>query len=120
MANELDLHFLTLKKCTKGQFIRLILSKDKQTYICTDSQMKHMSKFNFRVQGISKREDLLEAGGVQILHKSNIFSDENVKAFVFIRNTFFICRQKMCWRIFLRKLMGKILIDLYRKSIFNF
>ena len=27
LANELDLHFLTLKKCTKGQFNRSILSK---------------------------------------------------------------------------------------------
>ena len=27
LANELDLHFLTLKKCTKGQFNRSILPK---------------------------------------------------------------------------------------------
>ena len=27
LANELDLYFLTLKKCTKGQFNRSILSK---------------------------------------------------------------------------------------------
>ena len=27
LANELDLHFLTLKKCTKGQSNRSILSK---------------------------------------------------------------------------------------------
>ena len=27
LANELDLHFLTLKECTKGQSIRSILSK---------------------------------------------------------------------------------------------
>ena len=27
LANELDLQFLTLKKCTKGQFNRSILSK---------------------------------------------------------------------------------------------
>ena len=27
LANELDLHFLTLKKCTKGQSNRTILSK---------------------------------------------------------------------------------------------
>ena len=35
LANELDLHFLTLKKCTKGQSNRSILSND---IVYTDRQ----------------------------------------------------------------------------------
>ena len=49
LANELDLHFLTLKKCTKGQSNRSILSKvimltnykstDRQTDRHTDADI---------------------------------------------------------------------------------
>ena len=45
LANKLDLHFLTLKKCTKGQSNSSILSKvivysDRQTYKQTDTFVK--------------------------------------------------------------------------------
>ena len=84
LANEVDFNFLTLKKCTKGQFNRSILSKviELTVYWSTDPQKDiHSQKAFFRVQRISKRGDFTKTGwGVgHILHKSNTFSDENVK-----------------------------------------
>ena len=84
LANEVDLHFLELKKCTKFQSNRLILSKVivltnyKSTDRQTDRQI-HSRKPFFRVQRDSKREHLTKTGEGPILHKSNTFSDENVK-----------------------------------------
>ena len=89
LANELDLHFLTLKKCTKGQSNRSILSKVivLTNYKSIDRQT-HSRKPFFRVQRISKRGHLIKTGGgggggggCHILHKFNTFSDENVKIF---------------------------------------
>ena len=54
LANELDLHFVTLKKCTKGQTI-------------------------FSHSGGLRTGRFDEKRGGQIFHKSNTFSDENVK-----------------------------------------
>ena len=62
LANELDLHFLTLKKCTKGQSNRSILSKvivltnykstdrhtDRQIDIQTDRHIRENHFFGFR------------------------------------------------------------------------
>ena len=60
LANELDLHFLILNKGTKFQSNRSILSKvivytDRQTDIQT-----LLRNLDFRVQGVSKREDLMK------------------------------------------------------------
>ena len=89
LANELDLHFLTLKKCTKGHSNRSILSKvilltnykstDRQIHRQPDRQA-HSRKPFFRVQRVSKRGPLTKkrGGGGHILHKSNTFSDVNV------------------------------------------
>ena len=55
LANELDPHFLTLKKCNKGQFNRSILSK---VIVYTDRQTL-LRNFDFRVQEVSKLEVLL-------------------------------------------------------------
>ena len=57
LANELDLQFLTLKKCTKGQSNRSILSKgivytDRQT----DRQTDTIPKTIFSHSGVSKVE----------------------------------------------------------------
>ena len=87
LANELDLHFLTLKKCTKNQFNRSILSKVivltnyKLTNYKTQTDRQICEKKFFRVQRVSKRGHLTKTGGggCHILHKSNTFSDENVK-----------------------------------------
>ena len=74
LANELDLQFLTLKKCTKGQSNRLILSKvivltnykiyRQTTDIQTDRQT-HLRKPFFRVQRVSKRGDSMKNEGVK-------------------------------------------------------
>ena len=48
LANQLDLHFLTLKKFTKGQSNRSILSK---VIVCTDTQtdrQTHLRNLDFR------------------------------------------------------------------------
>ena len=75
LANEFDLHFLTLNKCTKFQSNRSILSK---VIAYTDKQTPSRKPF-FRVQWVSKRGHLTKTGGGgHILHKSNTFSDENV------------------------------------------
>ena len=81
LANELDLHFLTLKKCTKGQSNRSILSKviALTTINLQTDRQTHSQKPFFRVQRVSKRGHLTKKGGGLILHKSNTFSDENVK-----------------------------------------
>ena len=90
LANELDPHFLALKKCIKGQSNRSILSKvivltnywstDRHTDKQTDGQRHSRKPFHW-VQRVSKRGYLTKTGGggVPILHKSNIFSDETVK-----------------------------------------
>ena len=79
LPNEIDLHFLTFKKCTKGQSNRSILSKVTvlKKLKSTDRQT-HSRKPFFRVQRVSKRGHLTKTGGHK-LHKSNTFSDENVK-----------------------------------------
>ena len=58
LANELDVHFLTLKKCTKGQSNWSILSKiiartnykstDRQTDTETDRHIHENHFFGFR------------------------------------------------------------------------
>ena len=53
-------------------------NKLKSTDRHTDRQT-HSRKPFFRVQRVSKRGHLTKTGGVPILHKSNTFSDENVK-----------------------------------------
>ena len=68
LANELDLHFLTLNKSTKFQSNRSILSKvigytDRQTARQTDRQTPSRKPF-FRVQRVSKRGHLTKTGGV--------------------------------------------------------
>ena len=68
LANELDLHFWTLKKCTKFQSNRSILSKvivyttDRQTERQTDIQTL-LRNLDFRVQRVSKRGHLTKTGG---------------------------------------------------------
>ena len=50
LANELDLHFLTLKKCTKGQSNRSILLKVivLTNYESTDTQaVRHIRENHF-------------------------------------------------------------------------
>ena len=67
LANELDLQFLTLKKCTKGQSNRSILSKVimyTDRHIQTDRQTPSQKPF-FLTQGISKRGDLMKNEGVK-------------------------------------------------------
>ena len=73
LANEPDLHFLTLKNFTKGQSNRSILSKvilltnykstDRHTdrYTCRQT---HSRKPFFRVQRVSKRGHLTKTWGV--------------------------------------------------------
>ena len=105
LANELDLHFLTLKKYTKGQSNQSILSKvivltsykstDRHTDRHTERQT-HWRKPFFRVEGLKTWtfDKNGGVGGVHILHKSNTFSDENVrinilaKKFIFKTNSF--------------------------------
>ena len=70
---EFDLDFLTLKKYTKGQSNRSILSKvivltnykstDRRTDPQPHSRHTHLRKPFFRVQRVSKREHLTKTGG---------------------------------------------------------
>ena len=84
LANELDLHFLTLKKCTKGQSNRSILSK---VIVLTNYKSTNRQTDTFAKTTFSGSEGLktwtfdknVRGGGCHILHKSNTFSDENVK-----------------------------------------
>ena len=69
LANEFDLHFLTLKKCTKDQSNRSIFSKVivltnywSTADIQTGRQLNSQKPF-FRVQWVSKRGDLTKTGG---------------------------------------------------------
>ena len=79
LANELDLHFLVLKKCTKFQSNRSILSKViVYTDRHTDRQSPSQKPF-FSHSGGLKTWRFDEKRGAQILYKSNTFSDENVK-----------------------------------------
>ena len=69
LANKLGLHFLTLNKCTKFQSNRSILSKvivytARQTDRQTDIQTL-LRNLDFRVQEVSKREDLMKTEGVK-------------------------------------------------------
>ena len=64
LANELALHSSTLKKCTKGQSNRLILSKviELTNYKSTDRQT-HSRKPFYWVQRVSKRGHMTKMGG---------------------------------------------------------
>ena len=75
LANELDLQFLILRECTKFQSNRLILSK---VIDYTDRQTPSQ-KTIFSHSGDLKTWRFDEKHGGQIFHKSNTFSDENVK-----------------------------------------
>ena len=75
LTNKLDLQFLIIKECTKFQSNRLILSKVSEY---TDRQTLSEKPF-LLTQGVSKRGDLMKNGRGQILHKSNTFSDKNIK-----------------------------------------
>ena len=87
LANELNLHFLTLNKCTKFQSNRSILSK---VIVYTDRQTI-LRNLDFRVQGVSKRGHLTKKrGGGPILDISNTFSDENVT--ILFENCEFVCK----------------------------
>ena len=89
LANELDLHFLTLKKFTKGQSNRSILSKvivlrnyksiDRHTETQTDRHIRENHFFGFRGYQNVDIWTFDKNGRGHILHKSNTFSDENVK-----------------------------------------
>ena len=61
LANELDLHFLTLKKCTKSQSNWSILSKIIEY---TDRQTPSQKPFSL-TQRISKRGDLMKNGRIK-------------------------------------------------------
>ena len=89
LANEVELHFLTLKKCTKGQSNRSILSKVIVLTNYKSTDKIHSQKPFFQVQRVSKRGNLTKTGGGRrggyILHKSNTFSVDNIKS-LFINN----------------------------------
>ena len=92
LANELDLHFLTLKKCTKGQSNRSILSKVivLTNYKSTDRQTDTFAKTIFSgSEGLKTWSfDKNRGGGGQVLHKyTNTFSDENIKSRVWMENS---------------------------------
>ena len=60
-AKELDLHFLTLKKYQRT--IQTINSfKSYRVYVYRQTLLRN---FDFRVQEVSKREDLLNTEGVK-------------------------------------------------------
>ena len=62
LDNELGLHFLTLKKCTKSQSNRSILSKVVLTnYKSTDRHIRENHFFGFRG---SQNVDISRGGGV--------------------------------------------------------
>ena len=66
LANELDLHFLTLKKCTKGQSNWSILSKVivlTNYKLSTDRQTHIRENHFFGVQRVLKRGHLTKTGG---------------------------------------------------------
>ena len=84
LANELNFHFLTLNKSTKFQSNRSILSKvivytDRQTDRHTDT----FAKPRFSGSGGVKTWTFDKNGVRPILHKSNTFSDENVKRVIY-------------------------------------
>ena len=72
LANELDLHFLTLKKCTKGQSNRSILSivivltNYKSTDRQTDRQTDTFAKTIFSGSEGPKRGRLTQTKGVKL------------------------------------------------------
>ena len=84
LAEELDLHFLTLNKCTEGQSNRSILSKvivltnyiNLQTDRHKDRPTGTLAKTIFSgSEGLKTWTFYKNGGGGQILHKSNTFSD---------------------------------------------
>ena len=83
LVNELDLHFLTLNKCTKGQSNRPMLSKvivlQTKIYEQTHRQTDTFAKTIFSGSEGLKTWTFDKNGGGPILHKSDTFSDENVK-----------------------------------------
>ena len=87
LVNELELHFLTLKKFTKDQSNRPILSNliVLKNYWSTDRHIDRLTdKFAKTIFSCSEgfkpwTFDKNGEGGCQILHNSNTFSDENVK-----------------------------------------
>ena len=78
LANELDLHFFIIRECTKFLSNRLILSKAIEY---TDRQINTIPKTIFPHSGDLKTWRFDEKREGQILHKSNTFSDENVKMY---------------------------------------
>ena len=80
LANELDIYILTLKKCTKGQFNRLILSKVivLTNYKSTNTQTDTFAKTIFSGLERLKTWTFDKNGEGHILHKSNTFSDKSV------------------------------------------
>ena len=81
LANELDLHFLTLNKCTKGESNRSILSK---VIVLTNENLQTatFAKTIFSGSEGLKTWTFDKNGEGHILHKSNTFSDENVKSYI--------------------------------------
>ena len=77
LANELDLQLLTLKKLPKANPIDQFFQK--LSCIQTDRQTPS-PKTIFSHSGGLKTWRFDEKRGAQILHKSNTFSDENVKS----------------------------------------
>ena len=83
LVNELVLSFWALKKCAKAQSNLMILSK---VIAVTDDDNDNrktntIPKTIFSHSGCLKTWRFDEKRGGQILHKSNTFSDENVKNF---------------------------------------
>ena len=76
LANELDLHFLTLNKCIKFQSNRSILLK---LIVYTDRQTDTFAKTIFSGSEGLKTWTFDKNGGGHIFYKSYTFSDENVK-----------------------------------------
>ena len=74
LASELDLHFLTLKKCTKGQFNQSIFSKVIMltNHKTTDTHTDTFTKTIFSgSEGLKTWKFDKNVGG-QILHKSTL------------------------------------------------
>ena len=81
LANELNLHFVTINKYTKGQFNRSVLSKVivLTNYKFTDRHTDTFAKTIFSGSEGLKTWTFNKNRGGQILHKSNTFSNENLK-----------------------------------------
>ena len=95
LANELNLYFLILKKCTKGQSNRSILSKvivltddGSTTHKLTDAFAKIIFS-HLGGGGGSKREDLMKILS-HFAYKTNSSSDENIKKWKRVKEIFFL------------------------------